>query len=237
MSVKAPRYVLQKASEPSSFVRRHWLFVSLMVLAVLTYLLGRYTNFDVLQAFKGQQKTLVTENQTLKAENEDLKFQVSQWKTEAQVKTQAIQELQTMIAQQENQLSELKSEVVFFESLLINPSQNPGLSVFKAEAKPVNGHTQIQLILSQKMTKAQEKSGNIDLLLKGIKGASGETLDLTEQFGLVDQFKLKYFQIMNFGINIPEGFQPTELVVTLKVKGNKPPVIKSQFAWSDIYKS
>lgn len=234
MSVETPKYVLQKAPEQQSFIRRHWLMVSLAVLAILTYLLGRYTNIEVLEAFQGQQKTLVAENQDLLTENEALKFQVSQWKTESQVKTQAINELQVMLAEQASQINELKSEVEFFEGLLSSKEPPKGLRVFKVSASEVEGLTQIQVVLAQKLTKVQEKTGSINLWLRGIENETGKTLDLTNQFDLEQSFKLKYFQVMNFTIKIPSGFNPSTLGVKLSSKNNKPNTIESQFEWSKI---
>ncbi len=236
MSVKTPKYIIQQQPEQASFVRRHWLMVSLMVLAVLTYLLGRYTNIDVLQAFKGQQKTLVEENQRLVTDNEALKVSVSQWKTEAQVKTQAIKELQSTIETMAEQQAALKQEVQFFERLLSAKDQVKQLSVLSAQVTQQHELSQIQIVLAQKLTKATEKSGRITLRLKGISGDKGDVLNLTQQFALEDEFSLKYFQVLNFSIKVPDGFNPTMLLVELESSKNKPKVISEQFEWSDINK-
>ena len=234
MSVKTPRYIIQQQPEQASFVRRHWLMVSLLVLAVMTYLLGRYTNIDVLQAFKGQQKTLVEDNQKLNAENEALKIQVSQWKTEAQVKTQAIKELQKLLQATDDKHAELKQEVQFFESLLSAKGQVSQLGVLKATVTQHDELSKIQVVLAQKLTKATEKTGKITLRLRGIVDEKGDTLNLTQQFSLGNQFSLKYFQVLNFSIKIPEGFKPTTLLVELESKNNKPRTISEQFEWSAI---
>ncbi len=236
MSVKTPRYVIQQQPEQASFVRRHWLMVSLLVLAVATYLLGRYTNIDILQAFKGQQKALVEENQQLLTENDLLKRQVSQWKTEAQVKTEAIKALQDLLESSDKQQESLKQEVQFFESLLSAKDPINQLGVLSISVKTQGDLSQIQLVLAQKLTKATEKMGTVTLRLKGIVADKGETLNLTEQFSLEKTFSLKYFQILNFSIKVPEGFNPTTLLVELESSKNKPRKVSEQFEWPEIVK-
>ncbi|WP_154224102.1 DUF6776 family protein [Marinicella rhabdoformis] len=237
MSVKTPRYIIQQQPEKASFVRRHWLMVSLMVLAVLTYLLGRYTNIDVLQAFKGQQKTLVEENQKLETENESLKVELSRWKTEVQVKDEAIRALQKMLEDTDKQQALLKQEIQFFESLLSGKEQVSELSVLSAKVNSRGDLHHVQVVLAQKLTKVREKTGSIILKLKGIKGEEGETLNLTEQFSLEKSFSLKYFQVFNYSIKVPDGFNPTVLLVELESSTNKPKKITEQFDWSKIIKN
>lgn len=234
MSLKTPKYVIQQQPEQASFIRRHWLMVSLIILAILTYLLGRYANIDILQAFKGQQKTLVEENQKLSTENQDMKVKVSQWKTEAQVKTQAILELQKLLEQSDKKHEALKQEVHFFENLLSSKEQVKQLSVLSAKVNNKDGLSQIEIVLAQKLTKATEKSGSITLQLKGILAEKGQTLNLSDQFSLEKRFSLKYFQVLNFSIKIPEGFNPTVLLVELESSNNKPRTVSEQFDWSEI---
>lgn len=234
MSVKTPRYIIQQQPEQASFVRRHWLMVSLMVLAVLTYLLGRYTNIDVLQAFKGQQKTLVEDNQRLETENQSLKVELSRWKTEVQVKDQAIRELQTMLETSDKQHALLKQEIQFFENLLSGKEQVKQLGVMSAKVSIRGDLHHIQVVLAQKLTKVREKSGKITLKLKGIVGEEGQTLNLTDQFSLANEFSLKYFQVLNYSIKLPDGFNPTVLLVELESSMNKPKNISEQFDWSKI---
>ncbi len=237
MTVETPKYVLQKAGKPETFYQKHKLSFWLSIVALTVYMFGRYTNFEVLQTLKSQQKTLVTENQNLLAENEELRFQVSQWEVEAKVKSQAIKELQLIIEQNETMLSDLQSEIVFFENLLTNPIKAQGVHVFNIHVKETGSYVNLQVVLAQKITKAREKSGTIEMYLRGIKGESGQILNLTQLFDLTDRFQLKYFQIMNFGIEIPDDFRPTELIVKTTVKGDKPLVTEETFIWSDILNS
>ena len=99
MTIKTPKYVIKQADEKPSFVRQHWLMILLLGLAVLTFLIGRYSSLDVMQAFKGQKQTWEEVNQELSSENERLKKRISQLSTEVKVKQQALIELQNDFSQ------------------------------------------------------------------------------------------------------------------------------------------
>lgn len=235
MSNKSPKYVIQQVQDEPSFIRRHWVIFSLIGLAVLAFLLGRYGNWDVLQAFKGQKQTWTEVNQQLSEENEQHLRAISLLNTEAKVKQQAILELQKNLHDQAQENARLKSELAFYENLLSHKDGIKKLRVFEIAASQQGDLIDLKLVLAQKLEKAQMVSGTLDMQLTGIQDDQGQSIDLIEQFQLDEAFEFKYFQIKKYTISLPKGFNPTTLLVELKPKQKKQEVVSELFQWSEIF--
>ncbi|MCX7552405.1 hypothetical protein OS175_00820 [Marinicella sp. S1101] len=231
MAIKTPKYVILNADKKPSFIRAHWLLVSLLGLAVVTFLLGRYSHLGVLQAFKGQKTTWVEVNQQLTEQNEANQKTISQLQTAVKIKEQAILELQQNMNSISDDNAALKAELSFYENLLSHKDEIKKLRVFEVTAEPLAELYQLKVVLAQKLQRANVVKGQLALKLKGIKDDAGQTIDLVEQFDLENDFEFKYFQIKKYAFSLPKGFNPTMLLVELK--SNKK-VISEEFQWSEI---
>ncbi len=234
MTIKTPKYVIAEAKEQPSFVRQHWLMFSLLGLAILTFLIGKYSNIDVLNAFQGQKKTWVEMNQQLTEENDQQRRTISVLQTEVKVKQQAITELQNSLLELTEEKDALKAELVFYESLLSHKDDIKTLRVFDIGVRAQNEMLLLNLVLAQRLQRADVIKGSIKLELKGIQEEQGKILDLVEQFKLDDAFEFKYFQVKKYAITLPKGFNPTMLLVELNPKGSRQKTVTEQFQWSDI---
>ena len=232
MDIKTPKYIIRQAEEKPSFVKQHWVIFSLLALAILAFLVGRYSHFDVLQAFKGQKQTWAEINQQLSETKEANQKTISLLQTEVKVKDQAIKELQQNISVMSSENAALKADVVFYENLLSHKDEINKLRVFEISAMPVNDLVMLKVVLAQKLEKAQLVKGQLLLKLKGIQGDEGQEIDLVEQFKLKNEYEFKYFQIKKYTISLPKGFIPTTLLVELQSKNKK--VISELFQWSEI---
>jgi len=235
VSNNSPKYVIQQVQDQPSFIRQHWLIFSLMGLAVLAFLFGRYGNWDVLQAFQGQKQTWTEVNQKLTADNEQHLRAISLLNTEAKVKQQAILELQQNLHEQAQENARLKAELAFYENLLSHQDGIKKLRVFEISAAAQGDLIELKLVLAQKLEKAQMITGSLDIKLTGIQDESGQSIDLVEQFQLDNGFEFKYFQIKRYTISLPKGFNPTTLLVELKPKKKKQEVVTEQFQWSEVF--
>lgn len=235
VEIKTPKYVIQQAEDKPSFVRQHWVIFSLLGLAILTFLIGRYSHLDVLQAFKGQKQTWSEINQQLSDTKEANQKTISLLKTEVKIKEQAIKELQLSISQMSEDNSLLKAEVAFYENLLSHKDGINKLRVFEITAEPRDDWISLQVVLAQKLEKAKVVTGKLSLKLKGIQAGKGEEIDLIKQFKLNNDYEFKYFQVKKYTISLPNGFNPTTLLVELKGKNKQ--TISELFQWSDVIKN
>ncbi len=236
MSIKVPKYVIQQSQAPKSFLQQHWLAVTLVILAVLAFLIGRYYNIDLLNAFQGQKQTWDEMNQQLSAEVEQSRKTIRAQELQAKINQQALSQLQDDLAASVQEISKLKAELVFYENLLSNKNRITKLRVFELTARAVGELVELKMVLAQKIEKARITKGEVKLTLTGIKDDQAVELDLVEQFKLNNAYEFKYFQIMNHIIKPPEGFIPTALLVELQGDGKNTKVISERFLWSDIFK-
>jgi|SRR5690554_6622260 len=216
-------------------MRRHWLLATLVLMAVAAYFIGRYSNIDVLNAFRGQKQTWSDINQSLSQETQQQKKTISLLTTELKVKDNALLELNNSLDLISLENSQLKAEVAFYENLLSHKDSISTLRVFEASAQPVNDYIALKLVLAQKLEKAQIKTGTLSISLTGIENDKAKSLDLVKQFALDDAFSFKYFQIKNYAITLPEGFIPTSLLVELHSKDNRPSKVTERIAWQDVW--
>jgi hypothetical protein len=234
VTIKTPKYVIHEAKDEKSFVRQHWLMFSLIGLAILTFLIGKYSNIDVLNAFQGQKKTWVEMNQQLTEENEQQRKSISVLQTEVKVKQQAINELQKDLLELTEEKDALKAELVFYENLLSHKDDIKTLRVFDIGVQKQGDVLLLSMVLAQRLQRADVIKGQVKLELKGIQNEQGKILDLVEQFKLNDAFEFKYFQVKKYTISLPKGFNPTMLLVELNPKSSRQKTVTEQFQWSDI---
>ncbi len=225
---------MQQAKDEPSFIRQHWLLFLLMVLAVITFLIGRYSNIDMLNAFKGQKITWDDVNQQLTEENEKQRKTISMLDTEGKIKNQAIAELQKSLDALTQEKATMKAELVFYENLLSHKDTINKLRVFDIEVEQQQGLILLKVVLAQKLQKAVLTEGVIKLKLTGIKDQSGVVLDLVDQYKLDDSYAFKYFQVKKYTISLPKGFNPTMLLVELEGKNKKQKTVSEQFQWPEL---
>lgn len=207
---------------------------SLIGLAVLTFLIGKYSSLDVLNAFQGQKKTWVELNQQLTEENEQQRKTISQLQTELKVKQEAIKELQKGLKSVADEKAELKSELVFYENLLSHKGDIKTLRVFDIQVREKAGLMNLNLVLAQRLQRADVIKGKVALELKGVQDDQGKSLNLMAQFELDDEFEFKYFQVKKYAFTLPKGFIPTMLLVELNPDSKKQKAVSEQFQWSEI---
>ena len=236
VTVKTPKYVLTQAEEKPSFIRQHWLLFSLLGLAAMAFVIGRYSNIDVLNAFKGQKETWEEVNQELALTNEQQLKTISRLQTEVKVKEQAIAELQRNLMLLTEEKDTLRVDLAFYENLLSHKDDIKSLRVFDLEASGDTDMLSIKLVLAQKLQRAQVVEGVIGLQLTGIVEGQGQVLDLVDQFKLDDAYSFKYFQIKKYTISLPKGFIPTTLLVELQSNNKRQSAITETFDWSEIWR-
>jgi len=234
VTIKTPKYVIKQADEKPSFVRQHWLMILLLGLAVLTFLLGRYSSLDVMQAFKGQKQTWEEVNQELSSENERLKKRISQLSTEVKVKQQALIELQNDFSQMSKDQAAMQADLDFYENLLSHDDGSKKLRVFEINATQQERWVNLKLVLAQKLEKAQLIKGRINMRLSGIADEQGKVIDLMEQFKLDDEYEFKYFQLKKYTISLPKGFIPTTLLVELDPSQRNGAKVSTTYQWSEL---
>jgi len=236
MAIKIPQYIIRQAPAKQSFVRRHWLLITLIALIPLSFAGGMMMGNGLLSEWIGSANSLQNRNQQLVEENKDLLSKNSLLNTETKVKQQALLEMQasynTLLAQN----SELQSEVDFFQNLLISNNNAKGLRIFDIDWTQMNSNQYIlTLTLAQKLQKAQLIKGDLKLIVKGQVQTDDQTA--VKEVVVNEKFAFKYYQMIRQTFNFEEGFYPLEVLVELTTDEKKPRSLSQSYQWLEIAKN
>ena len=226
-----PRFVVRQHDAVGERRRLIWLGVtwvaSLLLVAGLALLLsGRGNNSNNSQATRA----------TL-ARQAGLQQQVANLQREAQVDKVATRSLRGTLAQREEEISGLRSDLGFYTRLVGGDTQRQGLRLQEVKLVPIAGTRgwNLTLSLTQNVRRTDPTGGTATISVEGLRGNQVTQLDWA---ALGDQankpglpFHFMYFQQLHGTIVLPAGFQPTRLRIHINPNGGDP--FTRVVAWAD----
>ncbi len=225
-----PRLVVRRHDDAGH--RRNWLWlglawlVSLLLTAWLVSLLGP-RSLPVVSDHR-QQKALL-------AQVEDLKQQIANLQRAAQVNEVATRSLRGTLAQREEELNGLRTDLGFYSRLVGGDAQRQGLKLQEVKLQPITGSRgwNLDLSLTQNAKRGDEVSGNALVSVEGLRGDEVARLDwpdlgdATQKDGL--PFRFTYFQQLHGTIVLPPDFRPTRLRIRIQPSSGEP--VERAVAW------
>lgn len=234
MTVRIPQYTIENQTNKSYKVK----ILAGLLLLISGFVVGYISsNFYVKKSLSSlQQRNDFLDNKNLEFEatiNSQLS-EISILKTDKKVKSEAMLQLQNQYQELIKTIDNLKSNISFYEQLLSPDKNNKGLRVFKASLNTNDDNQMLILSLAQKIERANTISGNLSLLVEGVKNEkkTSFSIDLKQQ----NKYKFKYFQTFNYEISLPEGFKPVRLVVELTPSSKKAKKIQQSYEWDELLK-
>ncbi|GHA80107.1 DUF6776 family protein [Cognatilysobacter bugurensis] len=170
------------------------------------------------------------------AELETLRQQVATLRRSDQISRDANRDLQTALAERDEELAGLRADVAFYERLVGATSQRRGLSVHALRMQPQNGHAwHFTSTLTQNLNRGAVSHGRLTLAIEGTRGGRLETLswaDLRQQPSApaVD-YSFRYFQQVEGDVVLPDGFEPVRVTVRLVPRSGA--AIEESFTWRE----
>ena len=157
----------------------------------------------------------------------------------AQVAEFANSELRGQLGDLDREVARLNDEIGFYQRLLESGSGNRGLAVHELtlETTPAAGVFRFRLTLSQNLKKARVVTGAVRFELEGVQGGAARVLSGSAagvSFGSrPGTFEFKYFQQLEGSIDLPKGFMPQRVLVSLDPEGTDR-VITRSFEWAAV---
>ncbi|KAF1007615.1 MAG: hypothetical protein GAK28_01571 [Luteibacter sp.] len=152
------------------------------------------------------------------AETEELRQQVANLERASQVGDVATKELKRNLAERDEEISGLRTDLDFYSRLVGGDGQRQGLRIQGARGTKVDGSKQawnLVVTLTQNARRGDLMKGSLHLAIEGIQANKVVTLEgptLGQSGDLVDQpFSFKYFQQVQTSFTLPTGFQPARL--------------------------
>lgn len=227
-----PRLVVRRHDDTGR--RRGWLWlafgwvVSLLLTAWLASPSSPRSQPPVATDDNKQQESLL-------AQVNELKQQVANLQRAAQVNEVATRSLRGTLAQREEELNGLRTDLGFYSRLVGGDAQRQGLKLQEVKLQPITGSRgwNLDLSLTQNARRGDEVSGNALVSVEGLRGDQVARLDWPE-LGDADQkdglpFRFTYFQQLHGTIVLPPDFRPTRLRIRIQPSSGQ--TIERAVAW------
>jgi len=230
--------------EPHRFVivpnrpypRRWWLLVAVLwplSLGGAWYLAAR----QAAPSLAATRDELGDTSQALRGQKDELKMlrqQVATLRRSDQISRNANIELQSSLAEREEEVSGLRADVDFYERLVGSTGKRSGLTVHEAAFAPEAGGTwHYKVTLTQNLNRGAISKGQMRLSVEGVRGGKLGSVkwdDLLQKPGSPGQaFSFRYFQQLEGSVMLPAGFTPQRVRVQLNAEGN---TVDQAFPWS-----
>ncbi|VAW32996.1 hypothetical protein MNBD_GAMMA01-2066 [hydrothermal vent metagenome] len=235
MSIEIPKYTVQRIAPRPSVLKK----TVVPLLMALSFVVGFFSSYFYVD---DSIKSLRTRNAVLEDLNNDSQNKIAQQqvklsllKAEKKIKTEAVIQLQNDYKKLLDIQNDLKSDINFYERLLVPNTKNKGLRVFEAQ---VQRHTEdtflLKLTLVQKIERAQLASGAYQIDLIGTLNNKSKTIKINKKDD--SSFKFRYFYRVSLVFSLPDGFKPEQLVVKLLPKNKKTKAVEYTANWQSLIK-
>jgi cell division protein FtsL len=163
----------------------------------------------------------------------ELRQQVATLKRSDQISRNANGELQSTLAEREEEVSGLRADVDFYERLVGSTGQRAGLRVHEAKFAPETGGTwHYTVTLTQNLNRGAISRGSMRFSIEGVSGGKLKTVawdELLQKSGAPGKpFSFRYFQQLEDSVMLPPGFTPQRVRVSLAGSGS---AVEQTFAW------
>ena len=150
-----------------------------------------------------------------------------------QISRSANTELQSALAEREEEVSGLRADVAFYERLVGATGQRRGLSVHEAVFEPETGGTwRYTITVTQNLNRGAISKGEARFAVEGVSGGRLQTVPWNELLQKPDApgqpFSFRYFQQLEGSVALPAGFTPQRVRVQLRSGGS---TVDQAFDW------
>jgi len=162
-------------------------------------------------------------------ENTHLSFEVDQY---------SLENMRQEMIVSERQIEFLNEQIVFYQSLMNPDPGKAGVYIEKAEIKAdvsVAGRYQYHLIIAQRSPNHEKITGQVEIeFISRDNSDASQTLLLRSLTEEADPLPLefKFFQALEGGLLLPEGFSPDKYRVLVTLNGQSTPSLDKIYEWN-----
>ncbi|MDH5547281.1 MAG: hypothetical protein OEZ43_16975 [Gammaproteobacteria bacterium] len=212
------------------------------ILAMLSISWGLYiygkknAGYDQLEA-SAMEDRLRTTIESLKQERDNLRDQIALLERSNQMDKQAYVEVDVNLKSLQEEILELREEVSFYRGIVSPNESSAGLRVERIRVSQ-SGEDRLyhyELVLSQVLKNDRTVSGQAEFVIDGLQDGRPRELDLSDVAVKGKRnlgFKFKYFQKFDGDIELPEGYTPRSIQISVRASRQKQ--IESSFDWASV---
>ncbi len=176
-----------------------------------------------------QSSLLVVQQEALERQGKaigQLKTELGVKDTQLATQRAAFEQLQTTLKSQEAQVQELKRQLAFFERIMRPTGEQVGVVIdnLTLQETSIPGRYHYRLALTQPAKKRELFRGQVQIRVEGSLADKPKTLTGRDLGMKVSEWRyaLRYFQLLEGNWQLPEGFVPDRIRVTINKDGRQP---------------
>ncbi|HIG39884.1 MAG: DUF6776 family protein [bacterium] len=213
--------------------------ICLAIAATFTWLTYHYglteglaTKVEVIKEKEQLRKQLAERDQLVK----ELRREVAERKLGGQVDSKANEEVRQTVENLQGQIAALNEEVRFYKGVMLPNVEEQGLRIERLDVKSgANRNTfNYSLLLTQIVEKHDYIQGGVEITVVGRQGGDERELllDVLNQENQKSiRFRFRYFQNINGELSVPDGFEPTQIMVVARSSGRNTQRLEKKFDW------
>ena len=203
----------------------------------LSFELGRYqagySRLDAWRSARAYQDDIVARDATI----DDLERQNAILQTSGEIDRETYASVEANLAELEARIQSQEEELVFYRGIVTPGDGVAGLRVQNVEIVPGEGeatHT-LRVLLVQAIVHNERVTGSVRVSVRGMLGEVQTAFGL-EDLGTESQatdipYGFRYFQTLEMGLKLPEGFEPAELEVQVWPRSPRGETMMQSFPW------
>ena len=212
----------------------------LVLIAAGLYLffeLGRYqadySRLDAARAAAALQGEIASRDREI----DDLERQIAILRTSGSIDRETYAGVEANLAELEARIQAQEEELVFYRGIVSPGDGVAGLRVQNVEVLAGEGeatHT-LRILLVQAIVHNDRVTGSVRLSLRGTLDGEATAFGLealgTESRATDVPYGFRYFQTLDMGIRLPEGFEPAEIEIQVWPRSPRGETIVQGFPW------
>ncbi|AQQ68912.1 hypothetical protein Mag101_15705 [Microbulbifer agarilyticus] len=212
--------------------------VSLLVLSTSAgaFFAGQYQISKSLDEKSRAHARALDEVDRLRAQIETLRIRATTAEQSVTIGEQASESVRSELVSKDNQIAELRQEIAFYRGIMAPAEGSEGVSIGRFSISEAgDGRYQYKLLVQQSAARHQVVTGAVRFTIVG--QADGEArryalADLSQQVESESiPLRFKYFQNIEGELQLPEGFVPEGVELSLKSSKRKGFNIDQRYGW------
>ena len=150
-----------------------------------------------------------------------------------QISRAANGELQSSLAERDEEIAGLRADVAFYERLVGATTQRKGLNVHSIEFAPEEAGTwRYRAVLTQNLNRGAISQGQLRFSVEGVRAGKLASIGWNELHQRADapgqDYSFRYFQELGGSVMLPKDFTPQHVRVSLRGNGGN---VEQTFDW------
>jgi hypothetical protein len=166
----------------------------------------------------------------------DLEQRVATLSRSDQISREANRDLQSTLAERDEEIASLRADVAFYERFVGATGQRHGLAVHDLKLQAQDAQVwKFTATLTQNLNRGAVNSGRLTVAVEGSVGGRMQKADWATLRQQADAaglpYSFKYFQQVEGDLLLPAGMKPVRVVVRLQPGGGS--AVEQSFTWAD----